>query len=73
MAPELVDVEEVGAGSGDGDFEEALALGGFEEESFFLGEAVADAAAADLGLGGETAAEFFDVVFVGAGHGGGSS
>lgn len=45
-----------------------MALCGLEEESFFLGEPVADAAAADFGFGGFAAAEIFYVVFAGAGH-----
>jgi hypothetical protein len=56
------------ADAGDGDLEEALALGRFEENPLFLRQSVPDAAIADPAARRLAAAEAFDVVLVRLGH-----
>lgn len=62
MAPELVNIDYVFANTGDGDFEESIAFGGFEKNAFFLGESMTDTAIADLTTCRLSAAEFLDIV-----------
>lgn len=47
LAPETVDVDDVLTDASDGDLEEALALGRFEEDPLFLRQSVPDAAMPD--------------------------
>ncbi len=68
LAPESIDIDDVLADTGDGDLEEALALGRFEEDSLFLRQSVPDAAIADSTARRLAAAEAFDVVLVGLWH-----
>ncbi len=68
LAPEAIDIDDVLADAGDGDLEEALALGRFEEDPLFLRQSVPDAAIADPSASRLAAAETFDVVLVGLGH-----
>jgi len=62
LAPELVNVDHVFANAGDGDFEESIALSGFEKNAFFLGESMTDTAVTDLTTRRFSAAEFLDIV-----------
>jgi hypothetical protein len=64
LAPEAIDVEDVLTDAGDGDLEEALALGRFEEDPFLLGQAMPDPAIADLPAGRLPAAESLDVILI---------
>ncbi len=68
LAPEAIDIDDVLADAGDGDLEEALALGRFEEDSLFLRQSVPDAAMADPSASRLAAAETFDVVLIVLGH-----
>ena len=68
LAPETVDVDDVLADAGDRYLQEALALGRFEEDPFFLRQPMSDAAIADPTARRLAAAEAFDVVLVGLGH-----
>ena len=62
LAPEAINIDHVFTDTGDGYFEKSLALGGFEKNAFFLGEAMSDAAIADLATRRLSAAEAFDVI-----------
>ncbi len=68
LTPETIDIDDVLADAGDGDLEEALALGRFEEDPLFLRQSVPDAAIADPSARRFASAETFDVVLVGLGH-----
>ena len=68
LAPEAIDIDDVLADAGDGDLEEALALGRFEEDPLFLGQSVPDATVTDPAARRLAAAEAFDVVLVGLRH-----
>ena len=68
LAPESVDVDDVLADAGDGNLEEALALGRFEEDPLFMRQSVPDPAIADPTARRFAAAEAFDVVLVGLGQ-----
>lgn len=68
LAPEAIDIDDVLADAGDGELEEALALGCFEEDPLFLRQSVSDAAIADPSASRLAAAETFDVVLIGLGH-----
>jgi len=68
LAPKSVDIDDVLADAGDGDLEEALALGRLEEDPLFLGQSVPDATIAYPTACRLTAAESFDVVLVGLWH-----
>jgi hypothetical protein len=52
LAPFAVHVGNVGPKSTDGNFEETLAFGGFEKDSFLFGQPMAHRSAANTGLGG---------------------
>lgn len=69
FAPEAVDVFYVGADAAEGEFEEALPLGGFEEDALFLREPMTDGPAADLCFRRQAVSQFLDVVFAGSRHG----
>jgi len=64
LAPELINIDNVFTNTGDGDFEESIALSGFEKNAFFLGESMTDTAIADLTTCRLSAAEFLDIVFM---------
>ncbi len=68
LTPETVDIDDILADAGDGDLEEALALGRCEENPLLLGQPMPDAAIADPSASRLAAAETFDVVLVGLGH-----
>ncbi len=68
LAPESIDIDDILADAGDGDLEEALALGRLEEDPLFLGQSVSNPAVTDPTASRLAAAETFDVVLVGLGH-----
>lgn len=63
-APKSVNVHHVGSDTGDGDFKKPLALGGFEELPFLLGEAMSNPTASNFGACWLATAETLDVIFV---------
>lgn len=63
LAPEAIDIAHVLAGATCRDFEKAIALCGFEELAFTLGQAMRLATASNFTPRGKPAGKAFDIIF----------